>query len=164
MTFFWVILAGAAIGAVFDVYRVFRSWRRWGRFRTFAGDMVFSAAALYILFNFLMKANFLAFRFYNIWGSLLGLVLYLKFFSRILVRIYLKILDGFTYLTILLLSWIKIPIRGIILVMLPLYKLIQWFSLLLFRILERLLFDLMITLVQKLKRLLKQLMYIWKKE
>lgn len=134
MTLFWVILAGATVGVGFDFYRSFRSWLGWGRVVTFIGDLVFSVVALTILFWFFERANALAFRSYNVWGSLLGLVLYLRLLSRFSVRCFFGIYRIISYLVELLLRGIKIPIRGLILVMRPPYALLCWFSLLSYRI------------------------------
>ena len=101
---------------------------------TFAGDIVFSLVALIILFWFFERANALAFRSYIMWGSLLGLILYLRLLSRFSVRFYSLIFRTMTHLATLIHRGIKIPIRGLVLIMRPFYIMLRWLSLLLYRI------------------------------
>lgn len=126
---------------VFDLYRSFRYWQGWGRIFTFVGDVLFSLVALYILFCFFEKANALAFRFYIIWGSLLGLVLYLKLLSRFSVRCFLKFYQIIVYLIDLIHRGIEFPIRGLIFLMRPPYAILLWLSMLLYRIGELILLE-----------------------
>jgi len=151
VTFFWVIVAGAAVGFVFDFYRSFRRWQGWGQVLTFIGDVLFSLVALLILFRFFEKANALAFRFYIIWGSLLGLVLYLRLLSRFSIRFYFGLYRVISYLARLIHSGIKIPIRGLVLIMRLPYALLEWFSMLLYRIGELFLHELIMHTKRRLK-------------
>jgi len=151
VTFFWVILAGAAVGLVFDFYRSFRRWQGWGAVSTFIGDVLFSLVALLIFFRFFERANALDFRFYIIWGSLLGLILYLRLLSRFSVRLYFKLYRVINYLAGLIRRGIKVPIMGLVLIMRPPYAILKWVSLLLYRIGELLLFDIIIYIKKKLK-------------
>lgn len=151
MTFFWVIVAGAAVGLVFDFYRSFRRWQGWGQFLTFIGDVLFSLVALFILFRFFEKANALAFRYYIILGSLLGLILYLRLLSRFSVRFYFRFYWSINYLTELIQRGIKIPIRGLVLIMRPPYAILRWLSMLLYRIAELLLLEPIMRIIKRLK-------------
>lgn len=151
MTFFWVIVAGAVVGLVFDFYRSFRRWQGWGQVLTFIGDVLFSLVALFILFRFFERANALAFRFYIIWGSLLGLVLYLRLLSRFSVRFYFGFYRVINYLVGLIHRGIKIPIRGLVLIMRPPYAILKWFSMLLYRIGELFLLELVMHIKKRLK-------------
>ena len=144
-------MAGAAVGLVFDFYRSFRRWQGWGPVLTFIGDILFSLVALFILFRFFEKANALAFRFYIIWGSLLGLVLYLRLLSRFSVRFYFGLYRVINYLAGLIHRGLKIPIRGLVHIMRPPYGILKWFSMLLYRIGEFLVLDLMMHLKKRLK-------------
>ena len=144
-------MAGVAVGLVFDFYRSFRRWQGWGPVLTFIGDVLFSLVALFILFRFFERANSLAFRFYIIWGSLLGLVLYLRLLSRFFVRFYFGLYRVITYLVGLIHRGLKIPFRGLILVMQPPFAILKWFSMLLYRIGEFLILDLMMHLKKRLK-------------
>ncbi|MFZ3100926.1 MAG: spore cortex biosynthesis protein YabQ [Desulfitobacteriaceae bacterium] len=139
VTLFWIVLAGSTVGFFFDVYRSFRRWNKWGSRRTFVGDIFFSLAALVLLFCFFDKANVLAFRFYMLWGSLLGLFIYLRFISIIVLEILFKfyelihsVIEGLFYL-------LRLPYRGLILLMHPLYVILRWAGLLLYRMSEGLL-------------------------
>jgi len=151
VTFFWVVVAGAAVGLVFDFYRSFRRWQGWGQALTFIGDVLFSIIALYILFRFFERANALALRFYIIWGSLLGLVLYLRLLSRFVLRFYFGLYRVINYLTKLIHRGINIPIRGLVLMMQPPYAILKWFSMLVYRIGELLLVEPITHIQGKLK-------------
>ena len=122
------------MGFVFDFYRSFRRWRGWGRVLTIIGDIIFSLVSLFILFHFFERANALAFRFYVIWGSLLGLLIYLRLLSHLSLRIFFGIYRVMTYIAKLIHRGIRFPIRGLILIMRPPYAILHWFSLLLYRI------------------------------
>lgn len=146
-----MIVAGVAVGLVFDFYRSFRSWLGWGQVLTFIGDVLFSLVALFILFHFFERANALTFRFYIIWGSLLGLVLYLRLLSRFFVRFYFGLYHVINYLGGLIHIGIKIPFRGLVLIMRPPYAILKWLSLLLYRIAEVFLFEPIMRIKKRLK-------------
>lgn len=133
-TFIWVILAGVTVGLLFDFYRSFRRWQDWGQVLTFSGDLFFSLIAMAILFYFFEKANALDFRVYIIWGSLLGLGLYLRLLSRFTLGLLFKFYRFISLLINFIHRGIQIPIKGLIIVMRPLYAVLQWLSLLLYRI------------------------------
>lgn len=129
-------MAGAAVGILFDFYRSLRHWLKWGRISTWAGDLLFSFVALFILFRFFLKANALDFRIYILWGSVLGLFLYLRFLSKLIIKIYLSLFRMISYFFWLLKEGLKIPVRGVFVLMRPPYALLRWFSFLIYRILE----------------------------
>jgi len=164
VTLFWVILAGATVGLVFDLYRSFRRWQGWGGVSTFLGDVLFSLVALFILFRFFERANALAFRFYIIWGSFLGLVIYLRLVSRFVVRFFFGIFKFMTYLAKLIHRGLMIPIRGLALIMRPPYAVLHWLSLLLYRISEYILLEPLMHLKSQCKAWWVRLFPPWKKE
>lgn len=122
------------MGFVFDFYRSFRRWQDFGHILTFVGDVIFSLVAVVILFNFFKRANALDFRFYIIWGSLLGLGLYLKLFSHFTLRAFFGFYRLITFITKVIHKSVKIPIRGLEIMMRPPYAILCWLSLLLYRI------------------------------
>lgn len=154
--FFWVVMAGVAVGVLFDFYRSLRYYLKWGRVTTLAGDLLFSLIALVILFYFFQRANALDFRIYILWGSVLGIFLYLRFLSRGLVKLYLQFFRLISYLLWLLQEGLKIPIRGVYILMRPPYALMRWFSFLIFRILEEL-------LARPLRRTKVRFFNLWKR-
>ncbi|AET65827.1 Spore cortex protein YabQ (Spore_YabQ) [Desulfosporosinus orientis DSM 765] len=148
-------MAGVSVGLVFDVYRSFRRWREWGQLLTFIGDVLFSLFAMVILFYYFQKANALDFRFYIIWGSLLGLGLYLRIFSKHSLRFFFGFYRFLSFLAQLIHRGIKIPIRVLKFLMRPPYAMLQWFSLLFYRIGE-------FILVEPMKRVRKRISEWWK--
>lgn len=153
-TFFWIILAGMSVGLVFDFYRSFRRWRKWGQILTFIGDVIFSLFAMVILFYYFQKANALDFRFYIIWGSLLGLGLYLRILSRYSLRFFFGCYRLISFLAQLIYRAIKIPIRVLTFIMRFPYAVLQWLSVLLYRIVE-------VILVERVKRVRKRVSEWW---
>jgi hypothetical protein len=142
---------------VFDFFRTFRRWRGWGPVITFGGDIFFSLIAMFILYRLFARANALAFRFYNIWGSLLGLILYLRFFSKYLIRCYFTLYQLITDLAKLIARGIMVPARGIVLLMRPPYAILRWFSLLFYRIGEHIVYKPILSLKLKIRKWWKQL-------
>jgi spore cortex biosynthesis protein YabQ len=133
------MLAGISVGFFFDIYRSFRSWNKLGSLMTFIGDIFFSLGALILLMHFFIKANALAFRFYMLWGSLLGLFIYSRLLSSFIMKIFFKFHELFHLLARGLISIFRIPCRGLILTMNPFYAILRWLGLLLYRIGEALL-------------------------
>ncbi|HBV86575.1 MAG TPA: spore cortex biosynthesis protein YabQ [Desulfosporosinus sp.] len=154
-TFFWVILGGATVGLVFDSYRSFRSWQHWGQILTFIGDVIFSLVAMGILFYFFERANALDFRFYTIWGSLLGLLVYLRILSRFTLRCFFGLYRFISFLAKLIHRSIRIPVRGLRLIMRPPYALLSWLGLLLYRIGE-------VILLERIRHVQRRLKDWWK--
>lgn len=132
-------MSGVVVGVLFDFYRSLRRWLGWGRVATWGGDLIFSLASLVILFRFFQRANALDFRIYILWGSVLGLIAYLRLVSKVMVKMYFQLYRFISYLIWLIGEGLKIPIRGIFFLMRPPYALLRWFSLLIFRMLESLL-------------------------
>jgi spore cortex biosynthesis protein YabQ len=133
------MLAGSAVGFLFDIYRSFRRGHKIGFLITFIGDIFFSLGALILLIYFLNKANALAFRFYVLWGSLLGLFIYLRLLSSFTLRILFWFHRLLRLLIKCLLFILYIPYRGLLLLTYPFYAFLHWLGLLLFRIGETLL-------------------------
>ncbi|WP_035242938.1 spore cortex biosynthesis protein YabQ [Desulfitobacterium hafniense] len=132
----WVVAAGAAVGFVFDFYRSLRKWLGWGKVMTVVGDLIFSAVALFLLFKFFLKANHLDFRFYIVWGSVLGLFLYTRILSRITLWLFFKCYRFIEACLGLILLVLKFPFKVLAVLMRPPYAVLRWFSLLVFRIAE----------------------------
>jgi len=131
--------AGVAVGLVYDIYRSLRQWLGWGKVLTIIGDVLFSAVALFLLLKFFLRANHLDFRLYIVWGSLLGLFLYMRTLSKYILSL---LFGSYRLLQICLdfiLKLLKIPVRVLVVLMGPPYALLRWFSLLLYRIGEALL-------------------------
>ncbi|MDD2234334.1 MAG: spore cortex biosynthesis protein YabQ [Desulfitobacteriaceae bacterium] len=151
------MLAGSAVGFLFDIYRSFRSWNKPSFLMTFIGDIFFSLGALILLWYFLDKANDLALRFYILWGSLLGLFIYLRLLSPLILKILYKIHKLLHLLTRGLIYILRIPCRGLILVMHPFYAVLGWIGLLLYRMGEALILPPLLQLNKKIIIILKRI-------
>jgi len=132
----WVVAAGAAVGFVFDFYRSLGKWLGWGKITTIVGDLIFSVVALFLLFKFFLRANHLDFRFYIVWGSVLGLFLYTRIFSKIILWLFFKCYRFIEACAWLILQVLKFPFKVLAVLMVPPYAVLRWFSLLIFRIAE----------------------------
>ena len=99
-------------------------------------------AALLILYELAQKANYLEWRFYLFVGSLIGLMLYLFFFSRFITKIFKTIIELFIRSIEFVINLFKCVIHAIIdllaLLMSVPYGILRWFGLLLFRMSESL--------------------------
>jgi len=137
-----VTLSGMVVGVFFDLYRIVRWQLGLNKFLTFIGDILFSCAAVIIIFYFGQKANYLEFRFYLFLCSLLGLLLYLRILSPLVKKLIIYIIKGLVVLKniwqkIITLFFIGIARLLTLLMSVP-YGLLRWFGLLLFRIMEAL--------------------------
>lgn len=126
------------MGVCFDFYRILR-WRiGLNRFLTFLGDLLFSLLALFIIFAFAQKANYLELRFYLFGGSLLGLLLYLKFVSKITKTIINGIISFIVgtrnFILGMIAAFCRSSIDFLTLLMSIPYGLLRWLSILLYRI------------------------------
>lgn len=152
---FVIFLSGMAVGLIFDFYRIVR-WRiGLNKVLTFIGDILFSIAALTVIFLFAQKANYLEMRFYIFGGSLMGLLVYLKVFSRPFKNLFLR----FTQLLISLeqsffngVKSLYLLTKNVLVYLMSFpYGLLRWFALLLYRILEALVGSFMYEQSKKMK-------------
>lgn len=137
-----ILSGGASIGLFFDIYRMIRWKFRLNKTLTFLGDICFSLLSALILFSFAQKANYLELRFYLFGGALLGLLLYLRLFSKpvkkllgglfqLLSRIKKLIVAALGTLFQSIASFLKALMR------LP-YGSLEWLALLFYRMIEAL--------------------------
>lgn len=124
---------------------------------TFIGDIFFSLGALILLLYFLNKANDLAFRFYILWGSLLGLFIYLRLLSPVILKILFKLHKLLRLLAKGLINILRIPWRGLILVVHPFYEVLRWAGLLLYRMGEALIIPPLIRANKNIIKILKRI-------
>jgi len=137
-----IILSGVFVGFCFDFYRIVRWQMGWNKFWTLLGDLLFSFIALFVIYYFAQKANFLELRFYLFGGSLLGLILYLRFLSpasKQLFGVLLSIVNGLK--NVILRIW-RTFFKGAVYLLTTLmripYAILCWFALLIFRLGEAL--------------------------
>jgi len=109
---------------------------------TFIGDVLFSLFALFVIFYFAQKANYLELRFYLFAGALLGLIIYLHFFSNTSKKLFKELLKIIICTKNLIVGTIIMFFQGVahslILMMRIPYGVLKWFSMLIFRIGEAL--------------------------
>ncbi len=105
---------------------------------TFLGDLFFSAASLLIIYYFAQKANYLQWRLYLFGGNLLGLIIYLYFFSSYITKIFnglLELIVGLWNLMIKAVTAFGYGVTNILTLMMAVpYGILRWSGLLFFRI------------------------------
>lgn len=141
----------------FDLYRILRRRIGFGRILTFLSDLSFSLVSAAIIFYCAHKANYLEFRFYLFGGSLLGLLIYLRFFSPIIKRVYIKVINIitriFSFIRKIINSFFGIIVYLLTYLMSYPYRLLRWFALLVFRLGQALTYDTML----KIKRIINHI-------
>lgn len=90
--FFLVIVWGNIVGVIFDGYRTLRQLFRPGFWGTSIGDTVFWLIVTSLTYLFLMLISWGEVRFYVFLGIVIGLIIYLKLFSKTVRRLLLKLL------------------------------------------------------------------------
>jgi len=134
----------------FDLYRILRRRMGLNRILTLLGDLFFSLVSAAVIIFYAYKANYLEFRFYLFGGSLLGLLLYLRYLSPIIKKIYgmiLNIISGvFSFIRKIINSVFGIIIDFVTYLMSYPYRLLRWFALLVFRLGQALGRDLLLKL------------------
>lgn len=128
------------MGICFDFYRILRWRMSLNRVSTLLGDLFFSVISVVVIFYFAQKANYLEFRFYLFGGSLLGLLLYLRFISKYVKWFFNKVLNIIGKMIIFSANMVVLLFKSIAnlltyLMSFP-YRVLRWLALLLFRMLE----------------------------
>lgn len=130
------------VGFCFDIYRIAR-WRlRFNKVLTFIGDLLFALIALLLIYYCAQKANYLELRFYLYGASLLGLLLYLKFFSPSTKRVFNILFNIFFFLRNFFVGIIVRIFYSLAFILTQImripYGILRWLAMLLFRIGEAL--------------------------
>jgi spore cortex biosynthesis protein YabQ len=84
---FQLVIAGLAIGLLFDLYRLLRWLLRPGRVGTYVGDLLFWLVLTPILFFLLLSTNGGELRLYVFVVLAVGCLLYFRLFSRWFLRL-----------------------------------------------------------------------------
>ncbi|UWG97734.1 spore cortex biosynthesis protein YabQ [Dehalobacter sp. DCM] len=133
-----IVVSGMAVGLCFDFYRIVRWKLKLNKVFTFLFDVLFAIFALGLIYFFAQKANYLELRFYLFIGSLVGLLLYLVIFSRIVNKILQFIFRILAMVKQSIFKAISQFIRFVYtflscIMRLP-YRILRWAALLLYRI------------------------------
>lgn len=108
------------------------------RISTLIGDLFFSIITVLVIFYFAQRANYLDLRFYLFAGSLLGLLIYIRYISRYIKRIINMVFDLISYIVNTLVGMVQSIFYGAgrflaFLMSFP-YRILRWLGLLCFRI------------------------------
>jgi spore cortex biosynthesis protein YabQ len=106
------IIAGLAIGIMFDLYRIIRGFDCPGKAVTMVSDLLFWIFSAIIIFLFFLYSNNAYLRYNTFIGLLLGALLYFRIISRLILKslrfITFYIIKVFRILIILILYPIKL--------------------------------------------------------
>lgn len=105
------ILNGILIGITFDVFRILRRSFNTSNFVTYVEDTLFWVISSIIVMYSLFVFNNGQFRAYIFVGILLGIAIYMLFFSKIIIRISVKIIEAIKRIAMFLFKIISYPIK-----------------------------------------------------
>jgi len=109
--FIFSLLSGMLVGIFFDVYRVIRGFEEPGTIITAIQDMLFWILTGIIVFIFMMYTNY-AYMSFNVFVyNLIGLFIYFKLFSNIVILAYGSILNAILTFFRVIFYYIFYPIR-----------------------------------------------------
>ncbi|MCX7885462.1 MAG: spore cortex biosynthesis protein YabQ [Caloramator sp.] len=84
--FVYTAIAGIIIGVMFDVYRILRGFNSPNRLITAVSDLLFWIFTAILIFIFFFFTNNGELRYYTFVGLILGIFLYFKFISSIILK------------------------------------------------------------------------------
>lgn len=84
--FLYTAIAGIIIGIMFDIYRILRGFNHPNKFITAISDLLFWVLAAIVIFIFFSLTNNGELRYYTFMGIIIGLFLYFKLFSRVIIK------------------------------------------------------------------------------
>ncbi|WP_097027780.1 spore cortex biosynthesis protein YabQ [Clostridium peptidivorans] len=87
-------LSGVLTGILFDVYRIIRGFEGTNKILTFIEDMLFWIFSSVVVFIFLLFTNYAYIGFYVYLLIALGIYVYLKLLSKVILAIEYKILKN----------------------------------------------------------------------
>lgn len=104
-------LAGALTGIIFDFYRVIRGMERIPKFIVVVEDILFWILTSIVIFIFLLYTNYAFAGAYVYFYIVLGLIIYIKLFSKILINIYATLLISIIKFLRILFNYVTYPLR-----------------------------------------------------
>ena len=107
------ILNGFLIGIVFDVFRILRKSFDTSNFLTYIEDTLFWIITASIILYSLFKFNNGQFRTYIFAGIFLGIAIYMVLFSRIIIKVSVKIVNFLKSICIYIYNIILYPFKKI---------------------------------------------------
>ena len=111
----WLFLAtvftGAAIGLLYDVFRIFRKTAPHSGFAVQVEDLVFWVAATGLTFYYMLHRNYGEIRPFVLIGIALGLVLYFATLSRLVLVVFVTVVNYLKKVIRVAVRIILMPIR-----------------------------------------------------
>ncbi len=108
------VLTGFLLGVFFDIYRVMQGVIRPRKIITHLGDLLFWIISTGFIFLLLLFGNWGDFRLYVFLGIGLGVLIYLRWFSRLTIKLLLAIIKTINYLNNLIISFIRYIIIAVL--------------------------------------------------
>lgn len=109
--FIFSLLSGMLVGTFFDAYRVIRGFQEPGKIITIIQDFLFWILTGIMIFTFIMYTNY-AYMSFNVFVyDALGLFLYFKIFSHLVILGYNKILNWVLTIFRIIFYYLSYPTR-----------------------------------------------------
>lgn len=86
--FLLCVLSGILCGIFFDIQRFLRRIRFAGGMRTTVEDVLFATVSIALVLGFGFRFNYGEIRYYQVMGSISGVLFYSAFMSRIMMRVF----------------------------------------------------------------------------
>jgi len=109
--FLSTVLVGAAIGLFYDVFRIFRKTARHSTLAVQLEDLFFWVAATGLTFYYMLHRNYGEIRVFALVGVGIGLVLYLATISRLVLFIFVAIVNYLKRVVAVAFKIILIPLK-----------------------------------------------------
>ncbi|NMO97754.1 spore cortex biosynthesis protein YabQ [Paenibacillus lemnae] len=139
ITLLWMLFSGAAMGLAYDSYRVLSGELRFPRWSQHVLDFLYWVAAALFVFRMLYITNYGQLRFYVFVGLFLGVWIYFLLWSVITRRFVVMLIQAakglLSVLTTLLNTLLWKPVKGILLLLQGMVKLLWRMIMFLLRLL-----------------------------
>jgi len=109
--FLSTLMVGAAIGLFYDVFRIFRKTARHSTLAVQLEDLLFWVAATGLTFYYMLHRNYGEIRVFAVVGVGIGLTLYLATISRLVVKIFVEIINYIKKVVAVAVKIILIPLK-----------------------------------------------------
>jgi len=112
--FLSAVLTGGAIGLLYDAFRVFRKTTPHSKLAVQIEDVVFWIAATGLTFYYMLHRNYGEIRPFVLVGIALGIVLYFATLSRLVLVVFVAIVEYMKKVVIVAVRIIMVPLRVVV--------------------------------------------------
>lgn len=109
--FFTASYGGLIAGLIYDLYRTIRYFLKPGKFISYILDLLFWIIIILFFFFILIKINWGEIRGFIVIGFFLGIIIYMKVFSKFILPICIKIVQYIYIFFSEIFSWVLFPLK-----------------------------------------------------